>query len=83
MCNRISGVAGSNAGVDFSGQVYYDLAGLGQRADGILYGGAARINWTGSVFTVDAGFENHPVTYVSWYGAAAFAADYGWRLPTE
>jgi formylglycine-generating enzyme required for sulfatase activity len=32
---------------------------------------------------VDAGFENHPVTYVSWYGSTAFAGYYGWRLPTE
>ena len=45
--------------------------------------GAARINWTGTSFTVDAGFENHPVTYVSWYGATAFASYYGYRLPSE
>jgi formylglycine-generating enzyme required for sulfatase activity len=29
------------------------------------------------------GFENHPVTYVNWYGAMAFCNYYGWRLPTE
>ncbi len=32
---------------------------------------------------MDIGFEDHPVTYVSWYGATAFATHYGWRLPTE
>jgi formylglycine-generating enzyme required for sulfatase activity len=62
---------------------YYDLAGAGYTSDGATNGGAARINWTGSSFTVDAGFENHPVTYVSWYGATVFAGYYGWRLPTE
>jgi formylglycine-generating enzyme required for sulfatase activity len=27
--------------------------------------------------------SDHPVVEVSWYGATAFAAYYGWRLPTE
>jgi formylglycine-generating enzyme required for sulfatase activity len=36
-----------------------------------------------SVFTVVKGYENHPVTYVSWFGANAYAEFYGWRLPTE
>ena len=69
----------------FPGQSYYYLAGSGYTNTeyGISNGGAARINWTGSSFTVDSGFENHPVTYVSWYGATAFASYYGWRLPTE
>ncbi len=30
-----------------------------------------------------AGFENHPVVFVSWYGAAEFATYVGGRLPTE
>ena len=67
----------------YSGQNYYNLAGSGVTYDGATNGGAARINWTGSSFTVDGGFDNHPVTYVSWYGSTAFANYYGWRLPTE
>jgi formylglycine-generating enzyme required for sulfatase activity len=27
--------------------------------------------------------SDHPVVWVSWYGAMAFASYYGWRLPTE
>ncbi len=79
----VNGASGSNSGTDFAGQVYYNLAGSGYTFNGATNGGAARINWTGSAFTVDSGFENHPVTYVSWYGATAFASYYGWRLPTE
>ncbi len=67
----------------YSGENYYRLDGSGYTTDGVTNGGAARVNWTGSSFTVDSGFENHPVTYVSWYGATAFASYYGWRLPTE
>lgn len=34
-------------------------------------------------FSVDKGYENHPVTLVTWFGANAYAQFYGWRLPTE
>ncbi len=65
-------------------------------------GGAEWINLSGSflnercriqrqagVFVVEAGYERHPVIYVSWYGARAYAAwlsevtGQGYRLPTE
>jgi hypothetical protein len=81
--NNVLGASGSNSGADFVGQVYYDLAGPGYTNDGATNGGAARINYSGGVFSVDSGFENHPVTYVSWYGATAFCNYYGYRLPTE
>ncbi len=81
--NYVKGAVGSNPGEDFAGENYYYLAGAGVSYDGATYGGAARINYGSGVFIVDAGFEDHPVTYVSWYGATAFAGYYGWRLPTE
>ncbi len=33
--------------------------------------------------SIEAGFEDHPVTGVTWFGAEAFALDAGKRLPTE
>ena len=42
-----------------------------------------RIKFDGQKFTVVKGFENHPVTFVTWFGAFAYARFYGWRLPSE
>ena len=81
--NYVCGANGSNSGTDFVGQPYYDTAGYGRYYNEVANCGAARINYSDDVFTVDSGFENHPVTYVSWYGAVAFCNYYGYRLPTE
>ncbi|MCF7920929.1 MAG: formylglycine-generating enzyme family protein [Candidatus Cloacimonetes bacterium] len=50
---------------------FYDLDG-----SGFIY-------WTGNIFVVASGYEQHPVMEVSWFGANAFAEHYDWRLPTE
>ncbi len=48
-----------------------------------------RISKSGSIFTVEQDYENHPVTYVSWYGASAYCAWLSeqsgkkYRLPSE
>ncbi|MBL1207357.1 MAG: formylglycine-generating enzyme family protein [Calditrichaeota bacterium] len=42
-----------------------------------------RIKFDGKLFSVIGGFENHPVSFVSWFGANAYAHFYGWRLPLE
>ena len=42
-----------------------------------------RIEYVAGVYRVKAGYENHPVTFVSWYGAMAYSKWKGKRLPTE
>lgn len=42
-----------------------------------------RIEFDGTRFTVQPGYENHPMTMVTWFGARGYCQYYGWRLPTE
>jgi formylglycine-generating enzyme required for sulfatase activity len=56
------------------------LYDLGDNTSNYNYG---RINWNGTTFTVTDGYGNHPVVYVTWFGAQAFAQHYGMRLPNE
>ena len=42
-----------------------------------------RISFDGTSFTVQAGYENHPMTMVSWFGAWGYCGYYDYRLPTE
>jgi formylglycine-generating enzyme required for sulfatase activity len=44
---------------------------------------ALRLNFNGSSFTVKEGYENHPMTVVSWFGALGYCQYYSWRLPSE
>jgi formylglycine-generating enzyme required for sulfatase activity len=42
-----------------------------------------RIKKEGDRYTVEKGYERHPVIFITWYGADAYAKDTGKRLPTE
>lgn len=44
---------------------------------------AARITLDGSGFAVKPGYENHPVTMVTWFGAKAYCESAESRLPTQ
>jgi hypothetical protein len=81
--NDVYGADGTNSGEDYIGQRYYRCDGSGYTGYGATNGGAARIHYNEGAFSVESGFGNHPVTYVSWYGAMAFANYYGYYLPTE
>ena len=43
----------------------------------------SRIEYVSGEYRAKTGYANHPVTYVSWYGAMAYAEWKGKRLPTE
>ena len=42
-----------------------------------------RVKFDGETFTVQQGYENHPMTMVSWFGAWGYCGYYEARLPTE
>jgi formylglycine-generating enzyme required for sulfatase activity len=42
-----------------------------------------RLDFDNGSFTPQTGYENHPMTMVTWFGAKAFCEYYEWRLPTE
>jgi formylglycine-generating enzyme required for sulfatase activity len=44
---------------------------------------ASRFTFNGTTLSVLAGYENHPMTNVSWFGAWGYCGCYGWHLPTE
>ncbi len=41
------------------------------------------ISYHNNEFTIDKGFENHPVVMVSWFGAYGGMPNFTYRLPTE
>ena len=42
-----------------------------------------RIKFDGKIFSVQSGYENHPMTTVTWFGAWGYCEYYDSRLPTE
>jgi formylglycine-generating enzyme required for sulfatase activity len=51
--------------------------------NGSHYDSPMRITQSGSTYTAQSGYENHPVIHVNWYGAKAYCEWAGKRLPTE
>ena len=42
-----------------------------------------RLRFENDTFTVLTGYENHPATMVTWFGARAYCESNEWRLPLE
>ena len=64
---------------------------VGDSTEGYVYDSTTRdsgkfnfgVNYDGTKWVPAAGYEDHPVIYVSWYGANAYAEWVGGSLPTE
>ena len=41
-----------------------------------------RLEFDAGAFTPQPGYENHPMTMVTWFGAKAYCEFFDWRLPT-
>lgn len=44
---------------------------------------ASRFTFNGEAFYAKTGYENHPMTNVTWFGAWTYCSYYDWRLPSE
>lgn len=45
--------------------------------------GSSRIQWDEVNFSIESGYEEHPLVGITWIGAMKMAECYGLRLPTE
>jgi len=76
-------IAGFYPGDEFHGVKHEEKIEAGDWLFMPLNDPSERIKFDGTTFTVQAGYENHPMTMVSWFGAWGYCKYYDWRLPTE
>jgi len=76
-------IVGFYPGDEFHGVKHEERIGAGDWIFIPLNDPSQRIQWDGTTFTVQGGYENHPMTMVSWFGAWGYCGYNGWRLPTE
>jgi formylglycine-generating enzyme required for sulfatase activity len=82
---RIEGehVAGYYPGDEFRAVKHEVEIAAGDYAYVPLDDPAARITFDSTAFAVRPGYETHPMTNVSWFGAWGYCGYYGYRLPSE
>lgn len=76
-------VTGYYSGDVFHGKKHEEQIGPGDWPNYPLNAPGSRITYDGKTFRVVPGYENHPVTMVTWFGAKAYCEAVDGRLPTE
>lgn len=76
-------VVGAYPGDTFHGKKHEERIDAGNYPHFPLQAAGSRIDYDGKTFSALPGYENHPVTMVTWFGAKAYCEAQGGRLPTE
>jgi formylglycine-generating enzyme len=76
-------VVGYYAGDDYTGKRHEKKIAAGDWLHVPLGDLDLRLTYDGKTFGVKPGYENHPMTVVTWFGAKAYCESSGGRLPTE
>jgi formylglycine-generating enzyme required for sulfatase activity len=82
---RIDGdnIVGFYPGDEFGGFRHEEEIAAGEWPHIPLDEPGLRLDFDGQTFTPQAGYENHPMVQVTWFGAKAFCDFNEWRLPAE
>jgi formylglycine-generating enzyme required for sulfatase activity len=82
--NEIESVEGYYPGDTFNGVKHEEEISAGYYLYIPFNDPSVRIVATSKIsWGAQEGYENHPMTMVSWFGALGYCQYYGWRLPTE
>jgi len=76
-------VVGFYPGDEFRGVKHEEKIEAGDWLFILLNDPSQRIQFNGSQFSVQPGYENHPMTSVTWFGAWGYCGYYDASLPTE
>ena len=76
-------IVGFYPGDDFHGVKHEEEIKAGDRIYLPLKDPSQHIKFDGTTFTSQTGYENHPMTMVTWFGAWGYCKYYDYRLPTE
>ncbi|RPJ21926.1 MAG: hypothetical protein EHM33_24865 [Chloroflexi bacterium] len=77
-------IVGFYPGDEFHGAKHEERIDAGDWLFIPLSDSSQKIEFTSKIsFGAKEGYENHPMTMVTWFGAWGYCEYYGWRLPTE
>lgn len=78
-----AGIVGFYPGEPFHGYEHEEEIPAGDKLHVPLDEENLRLRVEGRQVSAVPGYEDHPMTYVTWFGAQAYCEYHSWRLPTE